>query len=197
MDKSFEERYQDGDLPWDHGMPDENLGQMVERFRILPCPVLDLGCGTGENALWLSGRGFDVTACDLSETAIRMAKEKEGMDAIGFAVRDILQEPYPDASFGFIFDRGCFHCIEGEDPRSRFARLTAGMLGEDGLWLSLIGNADELGREEGPPQMTAAELTTCVEPFFEILALESGVFGSDQEVPPRAWICLMRKRVLA
>lgn len=194
MDKSFEDRYQEGDLPWDHGMADENLKRKVERFSIAPCPALDLGCGTGDNALWLSERGFEVAACDLSETAIYMAKEKKGIKDIRFDVRDILEAPYPDASFDFIFDRGCFHCIDGNEERARFARLVAGMLGENGLWLSLIGNADELGREEGPPQLTAAEIAAYVEPCFEILSLESGFFGSDQEVPPRAWICLMKKR---
>lgn len=194
MNKSFEERYQDGDLPWDHGTPDDNLKQVVERFEISPCPALDVGCGTGDNALWLLGQGFDVTGCDLSETAIRMAKKKPDIEQVSLSVRDILVEPFSDESFGFIFDRGCFHCMRDEESRMRFPQLAAEMLCEGGLWLSLMGNADESGRENGPPQMTAAELTTYVEPYFEILSLESGAFGSDQEIPPRAWICLMRKR---
>ena len=194
MDKSFEQQYQEGYMPWDHGMPDRNLIEVVERFQVKACPVLDIGCGTCDNALWLADRGFKVLGCDLSETALRMASEKEGIERVELSVRDILIDPFAEQSFGFIFDRGCFHSIEGEEDRTLFVKHAASMLKGDGLWLSLIGNADELRRENGPPQMTAREITGLAEPFFEILLLESGVFGSDQEDPPRAWICLMKKR---
>lgn len=194
MKEGFEEKYQAGYMPWDHGMPDPNLKEIVDRFQIAPCPVLDVGCGTGDNALWFAAHGFEVTGCDLSETAIRMAREKPGTECLNLSVQDILRNPYPEGSFGFIFDRGCFHSVSGDESRSRFVELAAAMLREGGLWLSLIGNADEPMREIGPPQLTAAEVVTSVEPFFEILLLESGFFGSDQDEPPRAWICLMRKR---
>jgi hypothetical protein len=84
--------------------------------------------------------------------------------------------------------------MENENERNRFVEKVAGLLVKEGHWLSLIGNADEGEREVGPPQLTATELVSAVEPHFEILSLRSGHFGSDQQVPPRAWICLMRKR---
>ena len=84
--------------------------------------------------------------------------------------------------------------MDDETERSAFIRKAAGLLAADGYWLSLIGNADEGAREVGPPQLTATAVAAAVEPCFEILSLKSGHFGSDQIDPPRAWICLMRKR---
>lgn len=177
-------------------MPDKNLIAWVERRSITPCAVLDIGCGTGENSIWLSQQEFDVTGCDLSATAIERAKEKAVAANVdcAFQTADFLEDHLPGAPFGFVFDRGCLHCIAGESDRRQFARNVAAHLTTDGLWLSLIGNADGPDREVGPPQLTAAEVVATVEPHFEILSLEAGHFGSDQEEPPCCWICLMSKR---
>ena len=192
----YEERYQAGDVPWDHGMPDGNLIAWVKRWSIEPCKVLDIGCGTGEDSVWLAQQGFHTTGCDLSKTAVEQAKGKAVAASVdcAFHTVDFLEDKLSGLSFGFAFDRGCLHCIKGEADRRRFVENVAGHLTEAGLWLSLIGNADEPEREVGPPQLTAAEVAAAVEPRFEILSLEAGHFGSDQDDPPRAWICLMRKR---
>lgn len=194
MKPGFEERYREGDLPWDHGMPDTNLQRIVERFRIPQGKALDIGCGTGENILWLSRAGFTVTGCDLSPTAIEMAQAKSGSESCHLFAADFITAPITNAPFDLAFDRGCFHSVRGEGAREAFPQKVASVLKEGGLWLSIIGNADEPKREVGPPQMTAREIAELVEPHFEILSLESGVFGSDQQNPPRAWIVLLRRR---
>lgn len=194
MNNRFEERYRTGDLPWDHGMADANLQRIVERFQIQPGKALDIGCGTGENALWLSRAGFSVTGCDLSVTAIKLAQTKHGSETCALFSADFITAPIPNAPFDFAFDRGCFHSVRDGEAQQAFPKKVAAVLKERGLWLSIIGNADEPKREVGPPQMTARAITALVEPFFEILLLESGRFGSDQASPPRAWIGLMRKR---
>lgn len=196
MVNRFEERYRSGDLPWDHGTVDSNLVKTVASMGIEPCRVLDIGCGTGDNALWLAEQGFDTVAFDHSETAIKLARGKA--DSSGttchFLVADFLADPVPGEPFGFVFDRGCLHCMDSLDEKNSFAKKVDDLLEPQGLWLTLVGNSDEPEREIGPPQFTAAELVSIVEPYFEVLSLASGEFGSNQDEPPRAWICLMRKR---
>ena len=194
MEKSFEQQYREGYTPWDHGLVDTNLMQAVERFKISPGKALDIGCGTGDNAIWLAQHGFSVTGCDFSATAIETARAKPTTERVGFLAVDFLADPIPDSPFSFIFDRGCFHSIKGNPDRKRFVQNAASILEKEGLWLSLIGNADTPRQDGGPPRMTAEEVVSLVEPQFEILSLESGFFGSDQTDPPRAWICLMRGR---
>jgi SAM-dependent methyltransferase len=196
MDMSFEERYRTGNTPWDHGMPDFNLTEWVKRKPIKACPVLDIGCGTGDNSIWLAQQGFDVTGCDLSETAINRANEKTNRAAVNckFRVADFLVDSFGEARFDFVFDRGCLHSFEDAAARAQFVKNVAVHLSTDGLWLSLVGNADEPEREVGPPQLSATALVSVVEPCFEILSLQAGYFSSEQEDPPQAWICLMHKR---
>jgi hypothetical protein len=93
-----------------------------------------------------------------------------------------------------VFDRGCFHSFTSEDDRSRFANNVAAHLEKAGLWLTIIGNADEHRQGPGPPQRTAADIVLAVEPYFEILLLQTSHFGSNRPKPLRAWRCPMQKR---
>ena len=196
MENRFEERYKTGDTPWDYGEADVNLIDMVIQRPISKCKALDVGCGTGDNAIWLAQQHFEVTGCDISQTAIKKAKEKASTSNVNcsFKVADFLNDRVPGSPFGFVFDRGCLHSFDTDEERKQFAKNAASHLEEGGLWLTLAGNADEQGREVGPPQLTAEELVAAVEPYFEIISLAASHFGCNQLDPPKAWVCLMRKR---
>ncbi len=196
MERRFKERYETGNTPWDIGKPDFNLIQTVTTTPIKPCKALDIGCGTGDNAIWLAQQNFNVLGIDSSEIAIEKAKEKAltGNAKCNFIVSDILIDRIEGAPFGFAFDRGCFHSLNSDKERKRFAKKLNGYLEKDGLWLSLVGNADEKRHGPGPPQRSARDIVSAVESYFEILSLVSSYFGSNRENPPRAWVCLMRKR---
>jgi SAM-dependent methyltransferase len=193
----FTQRYRAGDAPWDIGRADSNLIQTVLAVPIRPCKALDIGCGTGDNAIWLSQQGFRVTGIDNSEVAIEKARQKVSKDKAecDFEVNDIMQSQVEGAPFGFTFDRGFFHILGSDKERETFADRVNHHLESGGLWLSLLGNADEKRNGPGPPQRTARDIVSAVEAHFEILSLVSGVFGSNRPNPPRAWICLMRKRL--
>jgi len=105
-----------------------------------------------------------------------------------------LNNRIPGEPFGFVFDRGCLHSFDTDKERRQFAENVASHLEEGGLWLTLAGNADEKDRKTGPPKLTAEELAASVKPYCEIITLTSGYFGSNQSDPPKAWVCLMRKR---
>jgi methyl halide transferase len=195
-ERRFDERYQAGDTPWDIGKPDSNLIQAVITVPIKPCKALEIGCGTGDNAIWLSQQGFRVVGVDTSEIAIEKAKEKTSRANTKciFLVGNILKSHVEDAPFGFAFDRGFYHTLGSGKERENFAEKVNDHLDKEGLWLSLLGNADEQRNGQGPPQRTARDIVNAVEPHFEILSLVSGAFGSNRPNPPRAWVCLMRKR---
>lgn len=174
-----------------------NLVHAVTTLPIAPCKALDIGCGTGDNAIWLSAQNFDVLGLDASEIAIEQAREKAAKANVActFAVLNILKSHVDRAPFVFAFDRGCFHTLASPSERKTFAKQVHRHLGDTGLWLSLIGNADEKRLGPGPPQRSARDIVNAVERYFEILSLVSGHFGSNRPDPPRAWICLMRKRL--
>jgi methyl halide transferase len=193
---TIEERYKAGDTPWDVGQPDFNLIEVVTKQPIPSCKALDIGCGTGDNSIWLAQNRFEVTGVDTSATALEKAKEKASKAnvACDFILVDLLKNKIEAAPFGFVLDRGCFHSFSSENDRRRFAQNVAIHLEEAGLWLTIVGNADEYRKGPGPPQRTAGDIILAVERYFEVLSLTSSHFGSNRPNPPRAWRCLMEKR---
>ncbi len=202
-DVDWEKLYQDDFTPWDAKKPDSHLMELVAEKIAQPCRMLELGCGTGTNAVWLAKQGFEVIATDLSETALKLARAKEDSGLCTFIHADFLKEPVPGADFKFIFDLGCFHGIGRKEDRALFARKASECLVDEGLWLSISGSSD--GPEFGPPRISACDITAAAEPCFEILSLKATELDEVEKeendefsLPPgfriRAWACLMRKR---
>ena len=198
MENRFEERYRTGDLPWDIKRPDFNLVNTIKDFHIGPGKGLDIGCGTGDNVIWLSQQGFKMTGIDLSETAIEQGRLKANQENIqaSFFAMDFLNEKVPGNPYSFAFDRGCFHTFESDEERSTFASNVHHLLEDRGLWLTLAGNYDDGRLDIGPPKRKASQIIHAVEPFFNILSLVSGRFDSNDEIPSKIWVCLMQKRQL-
>lgn len=101
---------------WDTGRPAEELVRAVEEGHVKPCRVIELGCGTGTNAVYLAGLGFDVTAVDVAPTALGVADAKAR--AAGVRVRWVLADALrlPDlGTFDLVFDRGCYHHLRYQD----------------------------------------------------------------------------------
>ena len=196
VEDRFKKRYKTGDTPWDIGKPDFNLIEIVAKTPIKSCKALDIGCGNGDNSIWLAQKHFQVTGTDISEIAIKKAKEKASKSDVKctFLVVDFFRNRIENEPFDFVFDRGCFHTFDSDKERKRFAKNVASNLEKDGLWLSLIGSADERRQGSGPPQRTANDIVVAVEPYFEILSLTSSHFSSNRPNPPRCWVCLMQKR---
>lgn len=58
--------YQSGTAPWETKHPSTELQRVIAEEKLQPCRTIELGCGTGINAVWLAQQGFDVTAVDIS-----------------------------------------------------------------------------------------------------------------------------------
>jgi SAM-dependent methyltransferase len=197
-DRDWNEHYATGQTPWDSGEPDHELVAAVEAGKIPAGRALDVGCGTGTNALWLAAHGFDTLGVDLSPVAIDRARAKLMAGAgspCRFEVVDFLEDP-PQGPFDFVFDRGCFHVFDAPEVRERFAARVAGVLAPGGLWLSLIGSTEGAPRDTGPPRRSARDIASAVEPVLEIVQLRAILFDPDPEFPIPAWRCLSRVRAL-
>jgi SAM-dependent methyltransferase len=118
-------------LQWESPHPVRVLVELFDRPGFRPQRVLELGCGDGVNAVFMAGRGCQVTAVDISPTALEMAREKQrgaGVE-IQFIEGDIFTVDLPRESYDFVFDRGMFHHLQVfqfEDYKSLVAdRLVA------------------------------------------------------------------------
>src|SRR5262245_7159572 len=102
----WNDRYRDGNLPWDTGQPSSELERVLSRNAIQPCRALELGCGTGTNSVWLAEQGFEVTGVDLAPLAVERAVKRAQAARVNvhFLVADVLQLPDLNGPFEFFFD---------------------------------------------------------------------------------------------
>lgn len=112
--------YRLGRMPWEIG-PRRELVQLVSDGRLRPCRAIDLGCGTGANAVFLARRGFEVTGVDFANAAL--AKAGAGAAAAGVRVRfvaaDLTALRQPLGSFDLLVDYGTLDDL-GPAARDRY-----------------------------------------------------------------------------
>ena len=190
----FDKHYSEGYTPWVHKRADFNLVNMIREWPFKPRKVLEMGCGTGTDAIWLAQQGFDVTAVDAVDLAIQIARETVGADRVNFLVRDFLHDDIPGGPFDLAFDRGFFHSFDSDRDRKGIAKKTSSLLSDDGYWLTLAGSCDSPPRDSGPPMRSAKNIVDAVEPYFEIKLLKPSIFGTESLVPANIWVCFMKKR---
>lgn len=113
-------------VPWDTKAPKENvIGWCAQG--LVEGAVLDIGCGLGDNAVYLARQGFTVTGVDISPTAVRIAAGRAsdaGVDVgveVAFEVADATVLDGYTAAFDTVVDSGMFHCLDDADRRAYLA----------------------------------------------------------------------------
>ena len=133
----FEQAYHGGLPPWEIGRAQQEFAALEEAGEIVG-DVLDVGCGTGENALYLAGRGHEVWGVDAVPAAIERARQKaeERGAAATFLVADALDLTALGRTFETVIDSGLFHALSDAD-RPRFVRSLAPVLSPGGTCFML------------------------------------------------------------
>src|SRR6201999_610148 len=100
---SWNESYASGQLPWDTGQPEPLLVEFVASSGIKPGPALEIGAGTGTNAIWMAERGFNVLGVDVSPLAVEKARARMEARALPcrFEALDFLAGTPPGGPFQF------------------------------------------------------------------------------------------------
>jgi SAM-dependent methyltransferase len=152
----FDEAYQ-GRPPWDIGEAQPAVREL-EGQGAIGASVLDVGCGTGENALFLAEQGHETWGIDLSPRAIVSAREKARRrgQAVVFQVADALELERLDRVFDSVLDCGMFHTLD-DDERVRYARSLERVLRPGGSYFLLCFCERERGKE-GPRRVTQDEI---------------------------------------
>jgi cyclopropane fatty-acyl-phospholipid synthase-like methyltransferase len=152
----FEKMYE-GVPPWEIDGPQSEVVHLAEHGEIRS-PVLDVGCGTGENVLYLAGLGFEVVGIDLVSNAVEKAlgKARERSLSATFLVWDALRLQELQRRFQTVIDSGFFHVLSDQE-RSLFVRNLASVLDVGGSYLMMCFSEHEPG-SWGPRRITRAEI---------------------------------------
>jgi len=135
------------EIPWNIETPPELLVELVDSGKVQPCKAIDLGCGAGNYAIYLAGRGFEVTGVDFSPTAIRIAKENaERKNAkCNFFAADVVDKlDEVNQTWDFAYDWGLLHHIFPQ-RRQKYIENVSRILNPKGKYLSVCFSEKDTG----------------------------------------------------
>ncbi len=144
-----------------------------------PGRVLDVGCGTGENALFLARNGFTVFGIDLARGAIKSARAKaveRGVKAT-FEVGNALATGFEKDYFDNVIDSGLFHTFE-DQYRPVYVAEIARVLRRRGKYFMLCFNDKEPTDWGGPRRVTREEIEETFSPRFDISYIRDVFFAT-------------------
>ena len=152
----FESAYR-GKPPWDIDRPQREYIQLEQAGEIVGS-VLDVGCGTGENALYLAAQGHEVWGIDFTPTAIQRAREKAAQRHLTatFRVLNVLELHTLGRTFDTVIDSGLFHSLSDEG-RPLFVDNLAAVIRRGGTYFVLCFSELQPG-SYGPRRVTQAEI---------------------------------------
>ena len=144
MSLMYRAMYRIGFTPWDTGTVPPELTELVEAERA-PAPgrALDIGCGTGTQAVYLARHAWETTGIDNLERPLRRARDRAAAAGVTVDWRRADASRLADAGlrpgFALVLDRGCFHGMSDEQRRG-YAR-GVGELAAPGAVLLLMAFA--------------------------------------------------------
>jgi cyclopropane fatty-acyl-phospholipid synthase-like methyltransferase len=189
----FDSAYQ-GTPPWDIGRPQKEFVELVRRGEVTGS-VLDIGCGSGEHALFFAAEGHEVWGIDSAPLAIRKAKEKaekRGLP-VHFLVHDALDLASLNRKFDTATDSGLFHTLSDED-RPRFVDNLAAILPHGGKYFMLCFS-DREPAGYGPRRISEREIRESFRDGWSIRYIREAMFESRTRAEgPQAWLSSITKK---
>jgi SAM-dependent methyltransferase len=187
--------------PWDTGITPPEIVSMIESGKVSIGRALDLGCGTGTNAIYLAQHGFEVTGIDISRRAISLAKRKarsaQLTDRVRFERGDVtllrrwvsansMEQSPSSGGIDFAYDIGCFHNLDATARRRYVAALTA-VLKPGAFYMVYAFEPQADGRG-----VALDEIAALFDPDYQLDNLKR---GDDRGGRGSAWYTLMKRDV--
>jgi cyclopropane fatty-acyl-phospholipid synthase-like methyltransferase len=189
----FNLKYLLGKTPWDTQVTPPEVVELIESEVLTPGRALDLGCGTGTNAVYLARHGWNVVGVDFSALAIRRAvrRARRAGVACTFYQADVTDLSFLHQPFDLGLDIGCLHSVPRE-RRPFYAAHVARLIRPGGL-LMLYAFAPKENEEHASGRgLAPGEVRALLGPAFEVQR-QSG--GEDPSGPRSVWYWLRRKDI--
>jgi SAM-dependent methyltransferase len=156
--------------------------------------VIDVGCGTGENAIFLAARGLTVVGIDGAPTAIASARRKaiERVGRVTFEVADALDLGPTGLTVDVALDCGLFHTFTDAE-RPVYARSLHGILRPGGR-AALLCFSDEEPGDMGPRRVSQAEVRATFSSGWAVESIDAERFAArSSELGARAWLARLTR----
>ncbi len=190
--------YRLGFTPWDQDhVPAELAGLVEGPSALAPGCALDIGCGTGTQAVYLAEHGWRVTGVDAVQRALSRARDRarrRGVE-VSWVAGDVMRLSTLglDERFDLLFDRGCFHDL-ADTAREGYASGVSELAAPDATLLLMAFARRQRGI--GPSGASEQEIRRRFGADWELVCTQADS-GPDPPGPmrrvPRIWYRLRRR----
>ena len=184
--------------PWDIGRPQRAF---IEAADAIGGRVIDLGCGTGELAIWLAERGSAVTGVDFLAGPLDLAREKAAHRgvAVNFLRMDARAIGEIPERFDAVTDCGLFHTFDDDGRIAYVAAL--GKLLEPGARVFVLCFSTAEAGTHGPRRVGEDEIRRAFGTGWVVEAVEPARFEVVPGIPgaeftpggARAWFATIQR----
>jgi SAM-dependent methyltransferase len=150
--------YRDGPAPWDIGAPQPAVVCLASAG-VFAGAVLDAGCGTGGNALYVAAQGVHVLGVDVAASAVSIARESamaRGIE-VDFIVADALHLDRLGRVFDTVLDCALFHTFDNDERRDYVVSVAS--VTSPGAHLYVLCFSDTDPETAGPHPVSRQELS--------------------------------------
>lgn len=192
----FELMYADG-APWVMDKPHPEV-MNIEKAGGFRGSVLDIGCGFGENAIFLAQKGYDVHAIDFLSSVIERVRDRYRAECeslrIAFEVADALSLDRLGRTFDCVLDAGMFHGLSDQQRLAYEQSLRT--VSVPGTTLHMICFSKEETRPGGPRRIGVDEVRASLGASWDMRsARQTECEGKVFATPAKAWAIELVRRV--
>jgi cyclopropane fatty-acyl-phospholipid synthase-like methyltransferase len=172
---------------WDTGISPHELLDFIKTHT--PGKALDMGCGTGTNAITLAKHGWQVTGVDFSRRAIQIATQKaqQHQVRVDLYVEDVSKLADITGPFDLILDIGCYHSLPAGDRQAYITNVER-LLANHGTYL--LYTFIRTSQEAVGPGASDTELQL----IHQKLRIVERTDGTERGIRPSAWLTIQKRR---
>ncbi|NLG98776.1 MAG: class I SAM-dependent methyltransferase [Chloroflexi bacterium] len=177
---------------WDSGVTPPEVVEAFQAGNIPPGPVIDLGCGTGTNVIYMAMQGRQAIGIDFVPEAISKAREKAKKAGVSgqtqFYTADVTRLKEMDLpALAFALDMGCFHGLSLEGQHGYIEGLAHLLVPGGKYMLYTLQPRKEAGISYG---MAPEHVQQVFSPWFEIDRIEH----SESRDRGSTWFWMTKRR---
>jgi SAM-dependent methyltransferase len=186
--------YRIGFTPWDGHALSSALRELIAGPAALPAgTAIDIGCGTGDSAIYLAQHGWQVTGVDVSAKALEKARAKAAAQHVRVDFRRADATRLSSAGIGkgctLILDSGCLHGMS-DDARERYVAELGAIAAPQ---TRLLIFAYTPGGQTGVRGIDHAEIERRFTPRWELVsAADDADMTNNPEHPARHYLLQRR-----
>lgn len=178
----FNLSYKFGFAEWDVNRAQPDLIGLVKQGKLNGQTILDIGCGSGDNAIYLATQGFSVTGIDYAAKGIQLAKMRaeKVRQKINFYVADAFSLNQFDKQFDIVIDYGLYHNIPLEKIDLYLTNVKR-VLKPNGQFIIQSFGESSPKSKFGPRQVTELELRQIFKAPWKIQEICPATYNNTSE----------------